>query len=106
MLKGIECIHKHNIIHADLKLPNLLMVRESEDPEAYPTVKICDFGISMMITPEKFNGQKKAIMKVRSGTAGYIGPEVKGSNIIVGQEVDMWAFGVILYELSVGYKPT
>ena len=45
-------------------------------------------------------------MKVRSGTGGYIAPEVHGSNILVGPEIDMWAYGVILYELCVAYKPT
>ena len=48
----------------------------------------------------------KAIMKERSGTAGYIAPEIKGSNKLVGPEIDMWAFGVILYEMCVAYKPT
>uniref|UniRef100_A0A7S3CPV5 Protein kinase domain-containing protein n=1 Tax=Strombidium rassoulzadegani TaxID=1082188 RepID=A0A7S3CPV5_9SPIT len=45
-------------------------------------------------------------MSERSGSAGYIAPEVnKQKNIIVGPEIDIWAFGIILYELCVGYKP-
>jgi len=49
---------------------------------------------------------RKALMKVRSGTAGYIAPEIKGNNKLVGPEIDMWAFGLILYEMCVAYKPT
>ena len=71
-----------------------------------PTLKICDFGISLVINPKEVDGLNKAIMKVRSGTTGYIAPEVIGNNILVGPEIDMWALGVILYELCVAYKPT
>ena len=45
-------------------------------------------------------------MVERSGTFGYIAPEVKKNNMMIGPEVDMWAFGVILYELCTAYKPT
>ena len=45
-------------------------------------------------------------MKERSGTVGYIAPEVYGKNILIGPEIDMWAFGIVLYEICVAYKPT
>jgi len=45
-------------------------------------------------------------MKVRSGTAGYIAPEIKGKDIPVGPEIDMWSFGVMLYEMCTAYRPT
>ena len=45
-------------------------------------------------------------MKLRSGTAGYIAPEIKSSNTIIDRSIDMWAFGVMLYEMAAGYKPT
>jgi serine/threonine protein kinase len=45
-------------------------------------------------------------MKHRSGTAGYMAPELKGSQIKITPAIDMWAFGIILYELAVAYKPT
>ena len=45
-------------------------------------------------------------MKVRSGTAGYMAPELKGPKIHITSAIDMWAFGIILYELAVAYKPT
>ena len=64
-------------------------------------LKISDFGIARRVDK---NG--KCEMKVRSGTAGYIAPEIKGNNTIIDRSVDMWAFGVMLYEMSAGYKPT
>jgi len=89
-----------------MKLPNILRMKPSkEEMQAgeKTQVKICDFGISMVMNSEC---GKKALMKVRSGTAGYIAPEIKGNNKLVGPEIDMWAFGLILYEMCVAYKPT
>ena len=45
-------------------------------------------------------------MKDRSGTSGYIAPEVKNNNILVGPEIDMWALGVMMYEMCTAYRPT
>jgi len=42
----------------------------------------------------------------RCGTNGYIAPEVGSSNTTIGPEIDMWAFGVMLYEMCTAYKPT
>jgi len=49
-------------------------------------------------------------MKERSGTAHYIAPEISpilGTlDHVVGPEIEMWAFGVLLYEMCVPYKPS
>jgi serine/threonine protein kinase len=49
------------------------------------------------LTPELFEGEKKALMQRRNGTRVYIAPEVNRDNVIVGPEIDMWAFGILLY---------
>jgi serine/threonine protein kinase KIN1/2 len=96
-------IHSMGFVHADLKPANLLLHREEANSLQY--VKICDFGVSqIMLKTEK--GYEKALMKDRSGTAGYMAPEIKTNNTLVGPEIDVWAFGVILYEMAVAYKPT
>ena len=59
--------------------------------------------MSLIVTDHE---HKKTNMVERSGTTGYIAPEIKSQNTLVGPEIDMWAFGVILYELCVAYKPT
>ena len=94
------------MIHSDLKLPNILLHRPSAEEKCQgerPIVKICDFGVSQVIPP---NGLRKSLMIERSGTAGYIAPELNSNNKVIGPEIDMWAFGVILYELCTAYKPT
>ena len=40
-----------------------------------------------------------------SGTKQYMAPELNKSNSLVGPEIDMWAFGIILYQMSVAYLP-
>jgi len=46
------------------------------------------------------------MMVERCGTGGYIAPEVGSKNSLIGPEIDMWAFGVMLYEMCTAYKPT
>jgi len=45
-------------------------------------------------------------MVEKCGTGGYIAPEINSKNTLVGPEIDMWAFGVMLYEMCTAYKPT
>ena len=45
-------------------------------------------------------------MVTRCGTQGYIAPEIGPKNSIISPEIDMWAFGVMLYEMCTAYKPT
>lgn len=45
-------------------------------------------------------------MVEKCGTGGYIAPEIKPKDNIVGPEIDMWAYGVMLYEMCTAYKPT
>jgi serine/threonine protein kinase len=68
-----------------------------------PIVKLCDFGLSHVMSAE-YNG--KALMVEKCGTGGYIAPEIGSKNTLVGPEIDMWAFGVMLYEMCTAYKPT
>ena len=89
-----------------MKLQNLLLDRPSAEEKAegeLPRVKICDFGLSHIRDPN-LNG--KSQMVTRCGTQGYIAPEVGQKNSKVGPEIDMWAFGVMLYEMCTAYKPT
>jgi serine/threonine protein kinase len=45
-------------------------------------------------------------MVEKCGTGGYIAPEIQAKNTLVGPEIDIWAFGVMLYEMCTAYKPT
>lgn len=86
-----------------MKLQNALLQRPELEEEDFPQVKVCDFGLSHLMKNE-YGG--KALMIERCGTGGYIAPEIKPKNNLVGPEIDMWAFGVMLYEMCTAYKPT
>lgn len=66
--------------------------------EEYDIAKVCDFGLS-----GKLDNNGKLNMQ-RVGTLGYMAPEVGKKPI--DQSIDMFSFGVVLYELATAYKPT
>mmetsp|Transcript_15111 Transcript_15111/g.17501 ORF Transcript_15111/g.17501 Transcript_15111/m.17501 type:complete len:150 (+) Transcript_15111:464-913(+) len=94
ILEALEYIHSKGVVHADIKLANILLHRESEDDEE--VIKLIDFGLSLVIDPQN---DGKACMSKTSGTFGYMAPELKGSDIRVGPEIDMWALGIVLYKM-------
>ena len=51
-------------------------------------------------------GKRKSLVEHRNGSAGYTAPELTRDGVLVGPEIDMWAFGILLYEMCVAYKPT
>jgi serine/threonine protein kinase len=76
---------------------------EEKEAGELPVIKICDFGLSHF---RERSLEGNAIMPNRCGTQGYIAPEVQDKNTEVGPEIDMWAFGVMLYEWCTAYRPT
>ena len=103
ILQGLYYIHNLGVIHSDMKLQNALLQRYPDHEDEYPVVKLCDFGLSHIMKQE-LNG--KALMVEKCGTGGYIAPEIQPKNTLVGPEIDMWGFGVMLYEMCTAYKPT
>lgn len=85
---GIAYLHRQNIIHRDLKPENLLL-------DQFYNVKISDFGWSV---------QSEEPRQTFCGTLDYMAPEVL-ANQTHSFEVDLWALGVFLYEISHGYAP-
>ena len=100
ILNGLAYIHKNGIIHGDVKFENMLAHKEDDD--SHPIIKICDFGLAQAVDPANSN---KILKSQVAGTWGYIAPEFKNSEYI-GREVDIWAYGLLLYEMAVAYKPT
>ena len=90
-----------------MKLQNLLLDRPPPEEKAQgelPIVKLCDFGLSHIRMPD-LNGDSTMVQ--RCGTNGYIAPEInRDKNIRISPAIDMWAFGVMLYEMCTAYKPT
>jgi serine/threonine protein kinase len=99
ILEGLNYLHKGGIIHGDIKLENILYHVDKE--EGTHIMKLCDFGLSRVI--DQSSG--KVYMETPVGSKHYMAPEIK-SRSYVDAKVDMWALGVVLYKMSVAYKPT
>jgi serine/threonine-protein kinase TTK/MPS1 len=108
MLEAVQTIHNENVVHADLKPGNFLLVKGH--------LKLIDFGLAAVLAPGKHTIQRSFI----GGTRDYISPESLACYIFedgvinysemrerkcmvtVGYKSDIWALGVILYQLTYG----
>ncbi|MBL8823113.1 MAG: serine/threonine protein kinase [Planctomycetia bacterium] len=90
---GMQCAHKEGVIHRDLKPDNVLLTPEGEP-------KIADFGLA------KHDQSGQTQTGVALGTPSYMAPEqAAGKTRDVGPAADIYAMGVILYELMTGQPP-
>ncbi|KAK9968973.1 hypothetical protein ABG768_027190 [Culter alburnus] len=87
---GMNYLHLHKIIHRDLKSPNVLVTQNDG-------VKISDFGTSKELSD-------KSMKMSFAGTVAWMAPEVI-RNEPVSEKVDIWSFGVVLWELLTGEIP-
>jgi serine/threonine protein kinase len=101
-LRGVAAAHAHHVIHRDLKPDNIFLSRSVEGEPREP--RVLDFGISKVS-----DGDDARLSLTRSGavmgTPYYMSPEqVRGANQ-VDERGDIYAFGVILYEMLTGQRP-
>lgn len=100
ILRGLEHLHRHRIVHRDFKPANILI---SRDNRGRIIPKIADFGLSKLVRDDEIDSSDFDLSDGR-GTPSYKAPEqIEGGR--VSFNLDLWAFGVILYELLTGEKP-
>lgn len=96
LLDAVAFIHDHNVVHRDIKPENILLDENFN-------VKITDFGFATELPEGSF-------LRELCGTPGYLAPELLKASMYEGEagygrEVDVWACGVVMYTLLVGFPP-
>ena len=98
MAKGLAAAHEKGIVHRDLKPENLFLTKDGR-------VKILDFGLAKLTQPMAGSEAQPTLTESGAilGTAGYMSPEqVRGQP--ADHRADIFAFGVILYEMLSGQR--
>ena len=94
--KGLQKAHAKRIYHRDIKPSNLVLVDEGPKERL---VKIMDFGLAHLADQSKLTQKDTAL-----GTPAYMSPE-QTQGVPVDHRTDIWALGVVLYEMAVAQMP-
>ena len=100
LLRGLAKAHRRKVLHRDLKPANIILVDDGSETDF---VKILDFGIAKALD-DAISGEHTRAGYVL-GTPAYIAPEVRFGRRSTHPSVDIYAAGVILYEMLAGSSP-
>ena len=96
ILKGLKVLHRNGIIHSDIKPGNIFLKKNGENEQ----IKIGDFGMAML----KKGGVKLNSKDIKGFTPLYSAPEQKNRKGTYNEKIDIYACGLILYELIGGFE--
>ena len=97
--RGLSKAHGAGVVHRDLKPANIFLAEREDDD---PLVKILDFGISKVIDASRAESKLKLTRAgTVVGTPQYMSPE-QAQGFSVDERTDVWALGLVLYEMLAG----
>ena len=101
---ALSAAHAAGIVHRDLKPDNLFLVPDDRDASA-ELVKVLDFGIAKLAMDTSRTGSVKTRTGSIMGTPAYMSPEQCRGTKEIDSRTDIYALGVILYEMVCGRTP-
>ncbi|KAG1661344.1 hypothetical protein FOA52_005906 [Chlamydomonas sp. UWO 241] len=97
---ALDYLHRMGVVHCDIKPANVLLKSSNNDPRGF-TAKVSDFGLSRV----EDDGTSASFPFNSCGTAAYVAPEALTCNRKVTSSVDVYAFGILMWELFTGLRP-
>lgn len=94
LCRGLAEVHERGIVHRDLKPANIFLAQDG-------VVKLLDFGIARSMARETRMTAEGTVI----GTPAYLAPEQARGSTTVNERSDIWALGVLLYEVITGISP-
>ncbi|XP_028253638.1 hormonally up-regulated neu tumor-associated kinase isoform X2 [Parambassis ranga] len=94
ILSAVEHLHKHGIVHRDLKIENFLL-------DEHNNIKIVDFGLSNTLKAESLSQE---LLSTQCGSPAYAAPELLAHRKY-GPKVDVWSVGVSMFAMLTGTLP-
>ncbi|XP_036406135.1 hormonally up-regulated neu tumor-associated kinase [Megalops cyprinoides] len=94
ILSAVEHLHRHGIVHRDLKIENFLL-------DEYNNIKIVDFGLSNTLKAEALS---QDLLNTQCGSPAYAAPELLAHKKY-GPKVDVWSVGVSMFAMLTGTLP-
>ncbi|MCA9615817.1 MAG: serine/threonine protein kinase, partial [Myxococcales bacterium] len=100
-LAGLAAAHDRGILHRDLKPANLMLIAMLGDSDF---VKVCDFGFAALVQPSQRIEDGKSLTPARTlvGTPAYAAPERLRGDDTRDPRIDVYAIGVVLFEMLAG----
>lgn len=90
--KALDCAHRNNVIHRDIKPQNILVTESGE-------IKVTDFGIAKSADSQTITNTTSVI-----GSAHYLSPE-QARGTYIDFRTDIYSLGIVLYEMVTGVLP-
>jgi serine/threonine protein kinase len=103
MCDALQYAHERGLVHRDIKPENILLAASATD--AAETVKIADFGVAKLVDSDTVEGPPVTEMNVIVGTRRYMAPEQLEPGRPIDHRADLYALGVVLYEMLTGELP-
>jgi serine/threonine-protein kinase len=100
VIDGLVAAHALGVVHRDLKPENIFLV-QSRTGRTVP--KLIDFGIAKALRPRE--DEFRTMIGQTMGTPGYMSPEQARGDLDIDARTDVWAIGVVLYEMLSGRIP-